>query len=263
VNGAGAMANASLPHSGFQDTDRSTSASTSQSGSPAVITRRALFQGTATMMAGAGLAGLDIHGLSPITPAMAQGSPPAAPAATPPAGLLEPGPLGEKTVGAADAPVTIVEYASMTCSHCATFHVQTYPVLKQRYIDTGKVRYILREFPLDPLAKGAFMLARCAGEEKYFDLVDTLFKEQKTWAFVQNPIPPLFAIARGAGFNEQSFERCLSDQKVLDGIEEVQRRGQQRFGVNSTPTFFINGTVFRGALTIDQIEREIAPFIKS
>lgn len=175
--------------------------------------------------------------------------------------LLQAGPLGDLAQGAADAPVTIIEYASMTCSHCATFHVQTYPALKQRYIDTGKVRYILREFPLDPLATAAFMLARCA-EGKSLEVVDDLFKQQKTWAFVQNPVPPLFAAARQHGFNEQSFEKCLSDQKLLDGIEAVRRRAQEKFGVNSTPTFFINGKIFRGALTIDQIEREIQPYLK-
>lgn len=221
----------------------------------AVITRRALIEGTVAATAGAGLFGLGALGISEVSPARAQGGPPP--------GLLEAGPLGDRALGSPDAPVTIIEYASMTCSHCATFHMQTYPVLKERYIDTGKVRYILREFPLDPLAAGAIMLAHCAGDEKFFDLVDTLFQQQKDWAFVQSPIPPLFNIARQAGFNEQSFERCLSDQKLLDGIEDVRRRAQQNFGVNSTPTFFINGKLMRGALTIDQIEREIAPFIKS
>jgi len=214
----------------------------------AVISRRALFE---NVFAGAALAA--VVGAS-ATQAVAQ-----APAS---AELLKAGPLGDQVQGSADAPVTIIEYASMTCSHCATFHVQTYPALKSRYIDTGKVRYILREFPLDPLAEGASMLARCAGDGKYFEMVDALFKQQKNWAFVKNPIPPLFAIARQAGFNEQTFEKCLSDQKLLDGVKEVRQRAQEKFGVNSTPTFFINGRIFRGAITIDQIEKEIAPHIK-
>jgi protein-disulfide isomerase len=175
---------------------------------------------------------------------------------------MQPGPLGEKSMGQPNAPVTIIEYASMTCTHCANFHVTTYPTLKSKYIDTGKVRYILREFPLDPLAAGAFMLARCAGDDKYFTVVETLFKQQKTWAFAQNPVPPLFALAKQFGFTEQSFEKCLSDQKLLDGIEETRRRGAEKFTVNSTPTFFINGKIFRGDLTVAQIEREIAPYLK-
>jgi protein-disulfide isomerase len=220
-----------------------------------VITRRTLLEGAALTLGGALIGGLPFLGDTFVRQAFAQ-----APAA---AALLEAGPLGDQAVGQANAPVTIIEYASMTCSHCADFHVSTYPALKTKFIDTGKVRYILREFPLDPLAAGAFMLARCAGEGKYFPLVEILFQQQKNWAFAQNPIPPLFAIAKQHGFTEQSFEKCLSDQKMLDGIEETRRRGAEKFSVNSTPTFFINGKIFRGALTIDQIEREIAPFIKA
>jgi protein-disulfide isomerase len=177
--------------------------------------------------------------------------------------LMKPGPLGDQAQGAENAPVTIIEYASMTCSHCASFHLNTYPELKKRYIDTGKVRYILREFPLDPLANGAFVLARCAGDEKYFQVVDALFKAQKSWAFVRNPIPPLFNVMRKFGFNEQSFEKCLSDEKLIKGVDAVRQRGAERFGIDSTPTFFINGKVLRGALTIDQIEAEVQPLLKS
>ncbi|HEX2215141.1 MAG TPA: DsbA family protein [Xanthobacteraceae bacterium] len=220
-----------------------------------MITRRTLLQGAAVLTVGTAFAGALPRSMNFTSQAYAQ-----APTS---AELLQAGPLGDHALGPANAPVTLVEYASMTCSHCATFHVQTFPVLKSRYIDSGKVRYILREFPLDPLAAGAFMLAHCAGEGKYFDVVDALFKQQKSWAFAQNPIPPLFAVARQHGFNEQTFEKCLSYQKLLDGIDAVRRRAQEKFGVNSTPTFFINGKIFRGALTIEQIEREIQPFLKS
>ncbi|MBN8958621.1 MAG: DsbA family protein [Rhizobiales bacterium] len=177
--------------------------------------------------------------------------------------LMKPGALPDEVQGKADAPVTIVEYASMTCSHCAAFHTGTYAAMKARYIDTGKVRYILREFPLDPLAAGAFMLARCAGDGKYYPMVDALFTKQKDWAFVQNPIPNLLKIAKTFGFTDQSFEQCLSNQKMLDGIEETRQRAAQKLGVNSTPTFFINGKVHRGAMTIEELEKEIQPFLKS
>ena len=178
------------------------------------------------------------------------------------ADLMQPGALPDQIQGAENAPVTIVEYASMTCSHCATFHTTTYPALKSRYIDTGKARYVLREFPLDPLAAGAFMLARCAGDGKYYPIVDTLFEQQKTWAFAQNPIPPLLKIAKDNGFTEQSFEQCLSNQKLLDGIEEIRQRAQ-KFGVTSTPTFFINGKIFRGSLSIEELEKQMQPFLKA
>ena len=176
--------------------------------------------------------------------------------------LAEAGPLGEQAQGAENAPVTIIEYASMTCGHCADFHNKTYPILKSKYIDTGKVRYILREFPLDPIAAGAFMLARCAGKDKYFPLVEAFFAQQNTWA-VRQPIPPMLAIAKQAGFTEDSFKECLANQQVLDGIEWVRRRGQEKFGVNSTPTFFVNGKVVRGTMTVEELEKHIEPYLKS
>jgi protein-disulfide isomerase len=176
--------------------------------------------------------------------------------------LLEAGPMDEMAVGKSDAPVTVIEYASMTCGHCAAFHNNTYPEFKKRYVDTGKARYILREFPLDPLAAGAFMLARCAGKDKYFPMVETLFQQQRTWA-VQKPLEPLFAIARQAGFSQERFDACLRDQTMLDGIEKVRSRGAERFKVESTPTFFINGTMYRGAISIDDLAKAIDPLLKS
>ena len=105
--------------------------------------------------------------------------------------LLKPGPLGDKILGDENAPVTIVEYASMTCGHCANFHTRTWPDLKKDYIDTGKVRFIFREFPLDPVASAAFMLARCAPQDKYFEIIDVMFEQQRSWAFTDNPYQSL------------------------------------------------------------------------
>jgi protein-disulfide isomerase len=175
--------------------------------------------------------------------------------------LLKPGALPEMALGEANAPVTIIEYASMTCPHCATFHEKTYPELKKKYIDTGKVRFIFREFPLDPLAAAGFMLARCAGEGKYFPMIETLFHQQKEWA-VQRPLPPLFAIARQAGFTQQSFDQCLANQKLLEDIEKVRERGAKEYGVGSTPTFFVNGKVQKGAPTIEELDKLIEPYLK-
>ena len=177
------------------------------------------------------------------------------------ADLLVPGPLGDEIQGQADAPVTIVEYASMTCPHCSHFHETTYPELKKKYIDTGKVRFIFREFPLDPLAAAASMLARCAGKDKYFPLIDAFFSQQKEWV-VQKPLQPMLAIAKQAGFTEQSFNECLANQQILDGLKETQNRAAQKFNVNSTPTFFINGKIFRGALTPEELDKQVAPYLK-
>ena len=177
------------------------------------------------------------------------------------ADLLVPGPLGDEIQGQADAPVTIVEYASMTCPHCSHFHETTYPEMKKKYIDTGKVRFIFREFPLDPLAAAAAMLARCAGKDKFFPLIDAFFAQQKDWV-VQKPLQPMFAIAKQAGFTQQSFDECLANQQMLTGLEEQRTRATQKFNVNSTPTFFINGKTVRGALTPEELDKQVAPYLK-
>lgn len=179
--------------------------------------------------------------------------------------LQAPGPLGEMSMGADNAPVTIIEYASMTCSHCAHFQETTFPELKKRYIDTGKVRYILREFPLDPLASAGFMVSRCVAKDdkvKYFTMVDTLFAKQKEWAFVQKPLPALKALAKQVGLGDEAFEQCLANQQMFDGVRAVLMRGSEKFGVNSTPTFFVNGKKLSGDLSIDDLEKAIQPFIK-
>jgi len=182
----------------------------------------------------------------------------------PAAELMKPDALPDMVMGDDKAPVTVIEYASMTCPHCAHFQEVTFPELKKRYIDTGKVRYIFREFPLDSLAAAAFMLARCSSTDdksKYFALVDTLFRQQRQWA-VEKPLPPLLAIAKQAGFTEKSFDDCLSNQKVLDGIESIRQRAVNQFKVESTPTFFINGTKFPGALSIEDLAKAIDPYLK-
>jgi protein-disulfide isomerase len=175
--------------------------------------------------------------------------------------LAVPGPLGDVALGPANAKVTIIEYASLTCSHCAAFHKETYPALKQRYIDTGQVRFILREFPLDPLATAGFMLARCDGEAKYYPITDLLFDQQKTWAFSDKPVDALQQMMRQAGFSQEKFESCLRDQKLYDAVNAVRTRGSDKLGVNSTPTFFINGQRHPGNLSIDEIEKIIKPLL--
>ncbi|ASP37126.1 DsbA family protein [Labrenzia sp. VG12] len=171
--------------------------------------------------------------------------------------LLKPGPLGDKILGDENAPVTIVEYASMTCGHCANFHKSTWPELKKQYIETGKVRFIFREFPLDPVAAAAFMLARCAPQDKYFEIVDIMFDSQRSWAFTDNPYQSLLDFSKQIGFTQESFEECLTNQGLLDAVNAVKDRGANEFGVNSTPTFFINGEKHSGALSIENMGKII------
>ena len=221
------------------------------------ITRREFCQSTATVALS--LAVLGVSSLPPlVSAAQAQAQ------TIPDAELLKPDKLPDMVMGSEKASVTVIEYASMTCPHCAHFNEVTFPELKKRYIDTGKVRYIFREFPLDSLAAAAFMLARCTGESdstKYFAMVDTLFRQQRTWA-VEKPLPPLLAIAKQAGFTQQTFDACLANQKVLDGIESMRQRAVAAFKVQSTPTFFINGTAYPGALEIDQMAKLIDAQVK-
>ena len=182
----------------------------------------------------------------------------------PPADLMKPDALPDIALGSDKAPVTIVEYASMTCPHCAHFEETTFPELKKRYIDTGKVRFILRDFPLDNLAGAVFVLERCIAKgdpNKYYSLVQTFFGQQREWA-VEKPIPPLMAIAKQAGLNEQEFNACLSNQKAWDDMEKVRQRALKEFKVESTPTFFINGTRLTGALPIEDFAKAIDPYLK-
>ena len=176
--------------------------------------------------------------------------------------LMQPGPLGDEVMGDDKAPVTIIEYASMTCPHCANFAINTFPQLKEKYIDTGKVRYILREFPFDPSAEAGFMLARCA-KDNYFPMVDVLFKQQANWVGVSNTKDALLQISKLAGFTQESFEACLTDQKLLDDVRSVQKRGASEFKVDSTPTFFVNGTKLKGGASYDDFKKLIDPNLKS
>lgn len=166
--------------------------------------------------------------------------------------LLEEGALPDKVLGQEDALVTIVEYLSMTCIHCANFHNNTLPTIKERYIDTGQARLITREFPFDPRAEAGAMLARCA-DTRYHAMVDVLFRQYQNWVQVDNARDALLQISRVAGFSQESFEACLTDQQLLNDVRAVRSRGQQEFGVDSTPTFFVNGEKYSGALSVDEM----------
>ncbi|WP_395665515.1 DsbA family protein [Methylocella sp.] len=204
--------------------------------------------------AGAAFAVLAAFGLQ--APARAQGATVSAES------LMAPGALPDVWEGSKDAPITIVEYASMTCSHCAAFHQSTYPVLKSKYIDTGKVRFTLREFPLDPLAAAAFMLARCAGDDKRDAVIDLLFAQQKNWAFVDQPATKLEAVLKQTGMGREAFEACLNNQKLLDDVQKVRDQASKEFGVSATPTFFINGKKQSGEVSPETLDKLLEPLLK-
>lgn len=175
--------------------------------------------------------------------------------------LMQPGALPDKVLGSEDAPLTVVEYASMTCGHCANFHKNTYPHIKKDYVETGKARFVFREFPLDPVASAAFMLARAVPEEKYFDVIEFMFAEQRAWAFTQDPYNALLNFAKQIGFTQETFEKTLTDQALLDAINATRDRASSKFGVNSTPTFFFNGNKVSGALTPEEFDRQAAKYL--
>lgn len=177
--------------------------------------------------------------------------------------LMEPGPLPDIALGEADAPVTIVEYASLTCPHCATFHRDTWPVLKERFVDKGQVRYVFREFPLDNYATAGFMLARCSEEQNYYPIIEAFFAQQDGLLSAPDPFAWIQNFGRQVGFTQESLEACLGNQELLDNVMGVRQRASERFGVNSTPTFFINGKIRRGALSIEELEKEIAAHVPS
>jgi protein-disulfide isomerase len=217
------------------------------------LTRRAL------------LAGLALAALAAILPA--HFSPASAqrkdgPDQVPVEDLMKPGDLADIALGSADAKVTVVEYASLTCPHCAHFATTEFATFKTKYIDSGKVRYIFRAFPLNNLDAAAVMLTRCVAPEKSWPMIEVMYVTQETWAFAKgNPVPKLFDIAKQAGFTQETFDKCLTDQKLLDHVTAAREQASQKFGVSSTPTFFINGKRLREAPTVAEFDKVIEPML--
>lgn len=173
-------------------------------------------------------------------------------------GLFEDVPLPDMVMGSPDAPVTIVEYASMTCPHCQRFHANTLPDLKKNYIDTGKVKLVFREFPLDNLAMFASMLARCAQDGKFFPMVDLLFARQNRWTDGNaDPLSEFTRISKLAGMSDKAFEACRKNQKLLNDIQAMRTQAADKFGVSATPTFFINGVKFSRDFSYDNMAKAI------
>ena len=170
------------------------------------------------------------------------------------------GPLGDISIGAADAKVTFIEYAAVTCSHCAAFHNEVWPGIRSRWVDTGKMRFVLRGFPLNPLDTAAFMLARIEGGRNYYPITDLLFEKQASWAFVDKPLDAMRDLLRQAGFDKTKFEATISDQAFYEQVNRVQTQAVKVLGVHATPTLFLNGERHEGALdgkAFDEIVRRM------
>jgi protein-disulfide isomerase len=167
-----------------------------------------------------------------------------------PAELAIPSPLGDMALGATNAPITIIEYASMTCPHCAAFHRTVFPELKAQYIDSGTARFVFREFPIDPVAATGAMLARCIAKDdprRYHAAVSSLFATQDTWLADNNTTEALRTFARQAGMDEAAFNTCVADKNLLAGLQQGRDQAFNKLKVNATPTFFVNGKRLVGA----------------
>lgn len=163
--------------------------------------------------------------------------------------------LKERVLGDPKAPITIIEYSSLGCPHCARFHKETLPDVKKNYLDTGKAKLIYRDFPLGGAAYAAAMMARCAPPSRYFQFLDVLFKNQDTWARSKNPSVPLARIGKLGGMSQADFDACLKNDALLQGIRNVQLEGKQTFEVNATPTFIVNGEKISGARPYDEFRK--------
>lgn len=176
--------------------------------------------------------------------------------------LMKPGDLADLGIGPADAKVTVVEYASLTCPHCQNFATKIFPEFKTKYIDSGKVRFIYRGFALNNLDAAAQMLTRCTDASKGFAMIEVLYEKQADWAFSSgNPVPKLFDIAKQAGFTQENFDKCLTDQKLLEQITAVRTRASDTFGVSATPTFFVNGKKLPDVATVANFDKMIEPLL--
>jgi protein-disulfide isomerase len=222
-----------------------------------MITRRA-FTAALSLTGVAAIAGLSPLRL--IDSAFAQSK-----SAASAADVAKPMSLPDMALGPKDAAVTIVEYASMTCGHCAAFTENVFPKLKEAYIDTNKIRFVFREFPLDIKAAAGSMLSRCIAKDdpaKYFAVTDMLFKQQNDWV-MKNTTETLTRIGKQAGLSQQAVEDCLKDQALLDKIAADQKFAAEVLKVNSTPTFFINGEMVKGETSFEEFDKRIKALMKS
>lgn len=169
--------------------------------------------------------------------------------------------VAEGVVGNAAAPVTMIEYSSLTCPHCAAFHNETLPGLKARFIDPGKVRLVLRDFPLDQPALKAAVIAHCAGPARYPTFVDVFFAQQASWAQSPDPVAALKQLAKLGGLGEAEADACLADKAMEDAVLQVRLQGQQQFNIQSTPTFIIQGKAYPGNRSVDEFAAIIEPLL--
>jgi protein-disulfide isomerase len=176
--------------------------------------------------------------------------------------VMRPGPLPEFSIGEADAAVTIIKYASLTCPYCRRFHAEVLPVLKHDYIDRGKVRFIIREFPIGKTSGMATIALRCVPMNRYLELYGRYLSTQGQWVSQEVRIEPILKVAQGVGLTAAEFDRCRQNQSMISGLNQVKDRGRE-LGVIGTPNFFINGRLVKKALDLNELREIIDPLIAS
>jgi protein-disulfide isomerase len=164
----------------------------------------------------------------------------------------------DRVLGNPDAPITIIEYASLTCPHCAHFANDVLPELKKKWIDTGKVKWVLRDFPLDEPALRAAMIARCAPPDRYYAYVDTFFAAQDKWVMAKDYREALARLVKLGGMGKDEFDNCLKNTALENKIVQERLVASKEYDVGSTPTFFINGTKFTGAPTLEEFDKALS-----
>jgi len=193
--------------------------------------------------------------------ASADPAPPKPVGATDMAAALEPGPLPELSVGEASG-IPVIEYGSLTCPHCAHFDKDVWPAFKAAYVDTGKVRYIFREYSRNKLDVAAFMLARCNGDGKALATIELLFATQEQWAFVEKPIDALAAALRPTGLTRDALVACLNNQSMANSLVQIAEKADEKFNIQGTPTFIVDGKIYGGALSLDELDAIVKPLVK-
>lgn len=191
----------------------------------------------------------------------AAGPPPVAAAAAPDKSALLAIQPGDHVLGDPKAPITLIEYASFTCPHCAHFHTQVLPDIKKKWIDTGKVKLIYRDFPLDQVAAKAAQIAECVGKDRYFGVIDLIFRNQPTWAAASDPVAELAKPLRIAGLGDNEIKACLANEAKANEVI-ADYRGGETLGVNSTPSLFIDGQLYRGARSVEELDAAFAKLAK-
>ena len=165
--------------------------------------------------------------------------------------------LENKTLGKIDAPIKMIEFASLTCGHCARFHNEVMPSIKKKYIDTGKIFFTYKDFPLDKFALKASIISRCSGNEKFFSFLDVFYRKQSSWTKTQDPFKSLIKIAKVGGIKDEDIKVCVSNKSIEDGLLKDRLDSSKKFDITATPTIYLNGEKYNGDLTLEALEFKI------